>query len=66
MTHQITWRDILDPYDKEVWHGHIDKFVVVVIATGYRYFNWNGNIFKITDASKRTYFNTGLLVEDIK
>jgi hypothetical protein len=63
---KITWRDILDPYDKKIWFGHVDDFACIAVKAGYSYFNWNGIIYIITDSEKIIYYDTGLIADDIK
>lgn len=31
------------------WHGHIDNFFEIVKTTGYPYFSWNGEVYKVND-----------------
>jgi hypothetical protein len=60
-----TWREVLDCYQNVGRWGHISAFMEVVLKTGYKYFNWNGIIYEITN-NGMNYVNTGLKAEDIK
>jgi hypothetical protein len=59
MVKKLYWKYVMNGYN---FHGAIDEFVKLVIASGHYYFVWKGKVYQITGD---TYYSTGINVEDI-
>lgn len=64
----ITWRNVIDSYaPNRNWFGHIKEYLKIVKDSGYIYFNWNGNIYKLIATKENlSYEDTGLTVDDLQ
>ena len=62
----MSWRDVLDC---KFFPMHISNFVKIVEMSGYKYFAWNGRIYKIHKVGEGhpvAYSETDLTVDDLK
>jgi hypothetical protein len=58
---KLSWRDVLD--SNHNWHGDIYKFFKVVNQTGYKYFSWNGWVYKVVENG---FEKINVLVEEVE
>lgn len=57
----LSWKDIMDC---KVHYGIIYNMFTTARDYGYKYFVWNGKIYKVID--ELHYEDIGILAEDIK
>lgn len=60
----ITWKDILDNKTVFIDYQTINKFMKLVVQTGYKYFSWNGRVYEVSP-DHNFYKDTGLMTKDI-
>jgi hypothetical protein len=60
---KLTWREVFDTYQAPV--NCIDSVLRLLKKTGYKYYNWNGKIYNVTD-DYEDWTDTGLTVDDLR
>jgi len=58
----LTWREVFDSYQSPI--HDIENMLKLLKTTGYKYFDWNGLVYKVSEDYKNCR-ETGLTVEDL-